>query len=349
MVHHHVVPTERCGALNVYVQGDLESAHGENKDKKCVFLTVHDMGTNHHQWLGFVNHPCMLDIRSKSIFVHVDLLGQEDDAKDLEADKKYPSMQEMGEDLVNILDTLRIKFVIGLGCGVGANVIARFGMMHKTRCLGIVCIHPTSTKSGVMEHFKDKFSHWKKSGSHHDDASEEEYLVLHKYGHKIDDAECKTSALESYKNELKGHHLNKGNMNKLVKTFMKRDDMTANMDKNLQCEAMLVCGTKSHAFVHNVDTMYSHCDKTKTSVLKIDDVGDVLEEVPVKFAQSILLFCKGLGWLTSLTLPGVDRQRSTNSTCSSDGGNPGEGRRRSMSMEEYDRPNIRRLSLTPAE
>ena len=166
-VHNHVVPTERCGALNVYVQGDLEEAHGDHVDKKCVFLTVHDMGSNHHQWLGFVNHPCMMDIRNRAIFVHVNLLGQEDDAKDL-AEAKYPTMQEIGEDLVNVLDLLRIKFVIGIGVGVGANIIARFGMMHKTRCLGIICIHPTSTKSGVMEHFKVKNYRFNITAVNHD-------------------------------------------------------------------------------------------------------------------------------------------------------------------------------------
>ncbi|CAH2074955.1 unnamed protein product, partial [Iphiclides podalirius] len=51
---------------------------------------------------------------------------------------------------------------------------------------------------------------------------------------------------------------------------------------------------------------------------------------PAKVAQSLLLFCQGQGQLTSLPPPGVERRMS-----------------RAMSMEEYDRPNIRRLSLTP--
>ena len=45
-------------------------------------------------------------------------------------------------------------------------------------------------------------------------------------------------------------------------------------------------------------------------MLKIDGVGNVLEEAPVKLANSILLFCKGLGWLTSVNLPGVERRKS---------------------------------------
>ena len=44
----------------------------------------------------------------------------------------------MGEDLVTVLDQLRIKHVIGLGDGAGANILARFAMMHGI----IVCVKP---------------------------------------------------------------------------------------------------------------------------------------------------------------------------------------------------------------
>ena len=51
--------------------------------------------------------------------------------------------------------------------------------------------------------------------------------------------------------------------------------------------------------------------QTRTSLLKVDGVGNVVEEAPAKLANSILLFCKGLGWLTSVNLPGVERRCST--------------------------------------
>ena len=72
--------------------------------------------------------------------------------------------------------------------------------------------------------------------------------------------------------------------------------------------------------------------------MKVDDVHNVLEEAPGKLAKSILLFTKGLGWLTSVDLPNVERRSSRDSI---------GGRR--MSMEEFDKPNIRRLSLTGAK
>ena len=91
---------------------------------------------------------------------------------------------------------------------------------------------------------------------------------------------------------------------------------------------------------------------------RIDDVGDVLEEAPGKVAQSILLFCQGIGLLTSvnfgdrmvsmvvgkvmmlmLMLVLLQRTLSTNS-------NEGARRTSLMSMEEYDKPNMKRFSVS---
>jgi protein NDRG1 len=54
------------------------------------------------------------------------------------------------------LDALTISYVIGLGEGAGANILARFGMDYPQRSLGLILIHCTSTVAGVMEYFRDK-------------------------------------------------------------------------------------------------------------------------------------------------------------------------------------------------
>lgn len=59
-------------------------------------------------------------------------------------------------------------------------------------------------------------------------------------------------------------------------------------------------------------------------MLKIERAGDVLADTPAKVAQSILLFCKGQGLLTSVVMPGVDRGRAFST---SSGGSNGEPRR----------------------
>ena len=44
---------------------------------------------------------------------------------------------------------------------------------------------------------------------------------------------------------------------------------------------------------------------------QIDGVGNVLDEAPIKLANCVLLFCKGLGWLTSVNLPGIETRRQS--------------------------------------
>lgn len=60
----------------------------------------------------------MAEIVQRSIFVQVDLPGQENDATLYEGN--YPSIQELGENLIpRVLDDLKIPLVVGLGEGAG--------------------------------------------------------------------------------------------------------------------------------------------------------------------------------------------------------------------------------------
>ena len=60
----------------------------------------------------------MSEIAQRSIFIHIDLPGQENDASLY--DGNYPSIQELGENLVpRVLDDLKIPLVVGIGEGAG--------------------------------------------------------------------------------------------------------------------------------------------------------------------------------------------------------------------------------------
>ena len=50
--------------LKVFVQGELETKDSKSKSR-AVFLTVHDLGTNHKSILRFVDHPSMIHISSR--------------------------------------------------------------------------------------------------------------------------------------------------------------------------------------------------------------------------------------------------------------------------------------------
>ena len=69
---------------------------------------------------------------------------------------QFPTLQTLGEDLVTVLDFLHVKYVIGLGEGAGANVLARFGIANPSRVLGLILINCTGSAASVLENFKNK-------------------------------------------------------------------------------------------------------------------------------------------------------------------------------------------------
>ena len=55
-----------------------------------------------HHRLNFTHHPSMVHFKERAVFIHVDLLGQEDEAEDLAADCKWPTMQQVRKEFVAV-------------------------------------------------------------------------------------------------------------------------------------------------------------------------------------------------------------------------------------------------------
>jgi len=336
----------RFGRVQVHIQGDLQAA-----EKKAVFLTVHDIGTNHGVFRDFVEHPCMSEIKQRSVFIHLDLPGQEDNAPDLPDTYQYPTILEMGEEMLPlVLDQLNIKLVVGIGEGAGGNILVRFALKHPQRVLGLVLIHLVSAGVGMLERLKDQFFSGKRRPS---ECNPDQIIALHKLGTaaaspSADGAPPTTDLISDYR--ARAQKISARNLRKYAEVYMNRKELPSLNTLDL----LLVCGGKS-PYAQGVQQIHGvKTDKSKSQLLKIDGVVDCMGEAPDKLAQSLLLFVKGLGFLTSLTLPGVERQRTFSGGSQGSGGQQGDdkaklgaiGRRRTLSMEEYDVPRIRRLSLT---
>ncbi|XP_026850554.1 exocyst complex component 4 isoform X5 [Drosophila persimilis] len=332
------ISTEKCGDLTVIVQGDLSQ-----QEKRAVFITVHDLGCNHNSFQEFVSSPCMTEIKERSCFIHVDVPGHADNAEALADGFPFPSLQSLGEDLVTVLDYLHVKYVIGLGEGAGANVLARFGLAHPGRALGLILINATGSAASVLQSFKSKFISWK---SDEVAQSAESFLMYHKFGHVMEqivgENPDKDKIVAEYQKRLH-RSLNSKNVGLYVKAFMNRKDLTL---KGCKVDVILITGMLS-PYASMVEKLHRDVEKERVTILKIERAGDVLADAPGKVAQSILLFCKGQGLLTSVVMPGVDRGRafSTASSGSFESANGSRRLSRGISMEDYDKPNIRRLSI----
>ncbi|GIY48958.1 uncharacterized protein ZK1073.1 [Caerostris darwini] len=324
------VETPNCGTIKCHVQGDLDKA-----ENKAVFLTVHDIGSNHHNFYTFVNHPTMIEIKQRSVFIHIDVPGQEDHASDFANDFNFPTIQQLGEELNIVLDHLKVKLVVCFGEGAGANVLVRFALAYPARVLGLILIHCVPFGAGVMEYFKDRFMNWKLQ-SVGMNASTEQYLVLHRFGAQLEVAENKDKLIQEFTENLK-KRINARNLRRYVESYMVRKDIMGLIELHLKgMDVLLVAGAKS-AHTQAVSNMYMKMDKQKTSFLKVDSAGDVLMEAPEKLSQSLHLFVKGLGFLTSVALPGVERHHGIygHKTLGA------VGRRPTLSMEDYDIPRPR--------
>ena len=108
------------------------------------------------QFDKFINSPKMTGIRNRVIWLNVTLPGQEPDAETLSI-KKYPSLEELGEELVCVLDYLHIPQVVCVGNGVGANISSYFAIKNPSRCLGLIILEPVSSSASILESLKHTF------------------------------------------------------------------------------------------------------------------------------------------------------------------------------------------------
>lgn len=299
--------------LNVYVQGNLEERHG-----KTVILTVHDVGANHKSFVRFVNDPSMTNVKEKAIFLHVCVPGQEDHAPDFVGE--FPTLAQIGEDLVCVLDAMDVRTCIAFGEGAGANIICRFALAWPNRIMGIILVHCTSTTAGVIEYFKDMLMNLRLENGVMTQGAWD-YLVMHKFGSS--DKKEKQQYIEELKETM-----NPRNLSKYLYSFSKRTDFSTLIGAKLEnMDALLVTGSRA-PHLQTVYNTHKMMNKKKTTLLVVDGASDVMQEAPGNLARSLILLCKGCGVLSGVAIPGMERQRTLSS-----------------SMEEADRPS-RRYSVT---
>lgn len=119
-------------------------------------------------------------IRNRIVWIHVDLPGQEIEAGDLNL-KKYPSIEELGDEVVCVLDFLKIPQVVCMGEGAGANISAYFAIKHPKRSLGCILVQPIGSSAGVFESIKYKMNNINTFAKAKLNPVEKVNLILHRF------------------------------------------------------------------------------------------------------------------------------------------------------------------------
>ncbi|XP_055353608.1 uncharacterized protein ZK1073.1-like isoform X2 [Paramacrobiotus metropolitanus] len=314
------VRTRHCGEVDLHVLGDVS-----NVGHKPVFLTVHDFGSNATSFNNFLLHPSMAEVRPKSVWLNFELPGQGTNAPELPVSFKFPTLDEVAEDLAEVLHQLKIECVVGFGEGAGANILCRFAMAYPTKISGLILVHPTATSAGFMEWAKEKLVQWNVNMIN---PTAEEYLVMYKFGSEVENSEAsdRQRLIQQYIQEIR-NQMNHKNMFAYMDAFHKRADFSSQLRSNLKCDCLIICGSKG-SFLHTVQTMHTHMNPQNSTFVKIDDVADALLEAPEQVTRNLLLFVKGLGMLTTVYTPAERASVQVNAS----------HERRRISMHEADTP-----------
>ncbi|KAL3860728.1 hypothetical protein ACJMK2_010813 [Sinanodonta woodiana] len=287
------------GNVHVAIQGDRS---------KIAIFTYHDIGLNHVTcFQGFFSYMDMQPILRHFCVYHLNAPGQEEASLHLKPDFIYPTMDELAESVLTVVEYFGVKRFIGFGVGAGANILSRFALAHPEHMDSLVLVNPTSTRPGWIEWGYQKMNSWYLWSGQVTNFTEE-YLLWHWFGAKTrwDNHDLITVYQEYIKS------INPQNLSLFIESYLKRTDLTIIREldpikkksaRTINCRTLVLVGDDS-PHIDDVVNMNGRMDPQETDFMKIQDCGGMpLEEQPGKVCEAFRLFLQGMGYVPSLRGP----------------------------------------------
>jgi len=280
--------------------GPVLVAHSGEVSPKPVLLTYHDLGLNYvSNFQAFFNFPDLRELASGFSVFHLNAPGQEDGAARLGEEYEYPSMEQLAEQVQEVLNHFNIARYIGIGVGLGANVLTRHALAYPERVDSLMLINTSTTKAGWVEwgYQKRNVSHLRTSG-----VTEPvlDYLLWHHLG--VQYSERAHDLLQVYKHYFT-HNVNAANLAPLVEQYIWRSDIPLTREvsekKTLQPPVLNLVGIHSPHIEESVN-FNGRLTPSKTNWIKVQDAAMVLEEQPHKVCQALRLFLQGQGYCLNI-------------------------------------------------
>ncbi|XP_053624967.1 protein NDRG3 isoform X2 [Plodia interpunctella] len=296
------VRTDR-GDLVVAVQGDRA---------KPAILTYHDLGLNYICFQPFFNFVDMRALLENFCVYHVNAPGQEEGAPSLPEDYIYPTMDELANQLNFVLGHFGIKTFIGFGVGAGANILARFALVHPQKVDALALINCTSSQAGWIEWAYQKINS-RSLRSRGMTQAVLDYLMWHHFGRYPE--ERNHDLTQMYRMYFT-RNVNPTNLSMLIDSYVRRTDLGITRDADsIKVPVLNITGALS-PHVEDTVTFNGRLNPSKATWMKISDCGMVLEEQPGKISEAFRLFLQGEGYAV-LSLQKINTRRSSNVSQSS--------------------------------
>ncbi|CAI9779894.1 unnamed protein product [Fraxinus pennsylvanica] len=144
----HIIRTGQ-GSLSVIVYGDQD---------KPALITYPDLALNHmscFQGLFFCPEAASLLLHNFCIY-HISPPGHELGAAALNPEDPVPSVDDLTDQILEVLNYFRLGAVMGMGVTAGAYILTLFAMKYKERILGLILVSPLCKAPSWTEWFHNK-------------------------------------------------------------------------------------------------------------------------------------------------------------------------------------------------
>lgn len=278
------------GRVQVLIQG---------RKGKTPIATFHDLGLNGRvQFTGFFASEEMEKIMQHFCAYHITAPGQQEDACVIPADVKYPTMDELADIVEYAIGYFKLDRVIGFGVGMGAHVIAKTAQFYPHRFIAIVTINCQPSACTWMEWASNKLM---KLFLRHNtmDSNVVNSLLNYHLGPEVITAKPDLARLYTEYFEKNVHPIN---FQRLADSFASRTGLIVDRENALECSVMNVVGDYSPHLDEAVEFNGRLNPENSTFVKLADCGGLVLDEQPDKFAETLMYFLQGLGYVVNLSV-----------------------------------------------
>jgi len=272
-----------------YTKEMVETFHGQVLVAWATDRTktpYHDFGLNHTSNIqAFFNYADMAELTQNFCVFHANAPGL-----NLASDHTYPSMDELGEQIQEVLNHFSlVKYV---GVRLGANVLLRHALANPERVDCLLLVNATSNQAGWIEwgYQKRNVNHLKNHGM---TQAVLDYLMWHHFGPLVD--ERAHDLVSMYKTYFETD-INSVNLGSLAEQYIARTDINlTRTGETLKVPVLNVVGGLS-PFIEESVTLNGRLEPSKTNWIKIQDTAMVLDERPDKVCQAFRLFLQGQGY-----------------------------------------------------
>ncbi|KAJ9547906.1 hypothetical protein OSB04_020449 [Centaurea solstitialis] len=281
----HIVRTTH-GSVSVIVYGDEE---------KPPLITYPDVALNHmscFQGLFFCPEASSLLLHNFCIY-HITPPGHELGAPSICADDPTPSVDDLCDQILEVLNHFRLGAVMCLGAMAGAYVLTLFAIRYRDRVTGLILVSPLCKAPSWTEWFYNKLMS----------------NLLYYYGMCSLLKEC---LLQRYfSKEVRGSleipesdivqacrklldERQSGNVLRFLQAIDRRPDITEGL-KRLKCRTLIFVGDSS-PFHSDALHMTAKLDRRYSALVEVQGCGSmVTEEQPDAMLVSMEYFLTGYG------------------------------------------------------